>query len=210
MKRNLAVAGAAAAASVSAGYSVWLWVSNYAGDNFHNDFTFYYAASRLGLTHGWSHLYDLRLMQEQLDAIGSHITVTPLTLLPYQVAYWMWSTLLVAALVLAWHLAAPGSGRARVIFLVAAFGWLPIVYGLQLGQPALLVVEGVAAGYALLRRGRDLEAGAMLGVLVFKPQLALLVPVVLLVTGRWRAFASSVVVLAAITAASLVALGPTG
>ncbi len=226
MKRNLAVAGAAAAATVSAGYSVWLWVSNYLGDNFHNDFTFYYAASRLGLAHGWSHLYDLRLMQEQLDAIGSHITVaqlaryvsppplawliTPLTLVPYQVAYWMWSAVLVAALVLAWHLAAPGSGRTRVTFLVAAFGWLPIVYGLQLGQPVLLVAAGVAACYVLLKRGRDVEAGAMLGVLVFKPQLALLVPVVLLVSGRWRAFASSVIVLAAITAASLVALGPTG
>ena len=67
MKRNLAVAGAAAAASVSAVYSAWLWVSNYAGDNFHNDFTFYFAASRLGLAHGWSHLYDLRLQQEQLE-----------------------------------------------------------------------------------------------------------------------------------------------
>jgi hypothetical protein len=226
MKRNLAVAGAAAAASVSAVYSVWLWVSNYAGDNFHNDFTFYYAAARLGLAHGWSNLYDLRLQQEQLDAIGSHITVaqlaryvsppplawliTPLILLPYQVAYWMWSALLVAALVLAWRLAAPGSGRARVIFLVAAFGWLPIIYGLQLGQPVLLVAAGVAGCYALLKRGRDVEAGAVLGVLVFKPQLALLVPVVLLVSGRWRAFASAVVVLAAITAASLVALGPSG
>jgi len=226
MRRNLAVAGAAAAAAVSALYSVWLWISNYLGDNFHNDFTFYYAAARLGLARGWSHLYELRLQQEQLDAIGSHITVaqlaryvsppplawlvTPLTLLPYQVAYWLWSTLLVGALVLAWHLAAPGAGRARVIFLVAAIGWLPIVYGLQLGQPALLVAAGVAACYALLRRGRDVEAGAVLGVLVVKPQLALLVPVVLLASGRWRAFASSVVMLAALTVASLLALGPSG
>jgi glycosyl transferase family 87 len=226
MKRNLAVAGAAAAASVSAVYSLWLWLTSYAGDNFHNDFTFYYAAARLGLKYGWTHLYDLRLQQEQLDAIGSHITVaqlaryvsppplawlvTPLTLLPYQAAYWLWSALLVGALVLAWHLAAPGSGRARVIFLVAAIGWLPIVYGLQLGQPALLVAAGVAACYALLKRGRDVEAGAVLCVLVFKPQLALLVPVVLLVSGRWRAFVSSVVVLAAITGVSLIALGPSG
>ena len=226
MKRNLAVTGAAAAAGVSAVYSLWLWVSSYLGDNFHNDFTFYYAAARLGLAHGWSHLYDLRLQQEQLDAIGSHITVaqlaryvsppplawlvTPLALLPYQVAYWLWSALLVGALVLAWHLAAPGKSRGRVIFLVAAIGWLPIVYGLQLGQPALFVAGGVAACYALLQRGRDVEAGAVLGVLVLKPQLALLVPVVLLVSGRWRAFASAVVVLAALTAASLVVLGPSG
>src|SRR5258706_12797943 len=118
MKRNLAVAGAAAAASVSTCYSVWLWVSNYAGDNFHNDFTFYYAASRLGLAHGWSHLYDLRLMQEQLAAIGSHITVAQLapyvsppplpwlitapTVMPYPVADMNWSAVLVACLVRAW------------------------------------------------------------------------------------------------------------
>ncbi|HEV2217719.1 MAG TPA: glycosyltransferase family 87 protein [Candidatus Dormibacteraeota bacterium] len=226
MRRNLAVAAAAAAAGVSAAYSLWLWFSSYMSDNFHNDFTFYYAAARLGLAHGWSHLYDLRLQQEQLDAIGSHITiaqlaryvsppplawlVTPLTVLPYQVAYWIWSALLVGALVLAWRLAAPGAGRARVIFLVAAVGWLPIIYGLQLGQPALLVAAGVAACCALLQRGRDIEAGAVLAVLVLKPQLALLVPVVLLVSGRWRAFASAVVVLAVITAASLVALGPSG
>ena len=226
MKRNLAIAGAAAAAGVSAVYSLWLWLSSYIGDNFHNDFTFYYAAARLGLAHGWTHLYDLRLQQEQLDAIGSHITiaqlaryvsppplawlVTPLALLPYQIAYWLWSALLLAALLLAWHLAAPGTGRPRVIFLVAAVGWLPIIYGLQLGQPALLVAAGVAACYALLKRGRDIEAGAVLGVLVLKPQLALLVPVVLLVSGRWRAFASSVVVLAVITAASVLALGASG
>src|SRR6266581_711259 len=202
MKRNLAVGGAAAAAGVSAVYSLWLWVSSYLGDNFHNDFTFYYAAARLGLAHGWSHLYDLRLQQEQLDAIGSHITVA-------QLARYV-SPPPLGALVLAWHLTAPGKSRARVIFLVAAIGWLPIVYGLQLGQPALFVAAGVAACYALLKRGRDVEAGAVLGVLVLKPQLALLVPVVLLVSGRWRAFASSVVVLAVITAASVALLGLSG
>lgn len=225
-RRNLVIAGAAAAATVCAAYSVFLWWTSYAGDNFHNDFTFYYAAARLGLTHGWTHLYDLGLQQQQLDAIGSRIKVAqlaryvsppplawlviPLTALPYRVAYWLWSALLLAGLVLTWYLAAPGAGRARVIFLVGAFGWLPIVYGLQLGQPALLVAAAVAACYTLLRNGRDIEAGAVLGLLVLKPQLALLVPVVLLVAGRRRAFASAVAVLALITIASLIALGPSG
>ena len=35
MKRNLAIAGAAVAAGVSAVYSLWLWLSSYIGDNFH-------------------------------------------------------------------------------------------------------------------------------------------------------------------------------
>jgi hypothetical protein len=225
-RRNLLIAAAAAASAVSAAYSAWLWLSNYAADNFHNDFTFYYAAARLGLAHGWSALYDLGRQQEQLNAIASHITVAqlaryvsppplawivvPLTVLPYQLAYWMWSAVLLAALWLAWRLAAPGSGRARFIFLVGAFGWLPVVYGLQLGQPALLVAAGVAGCYALLKKDRQLAAGAALGVLVLKPQLALLVPVALVVTGHRRAFAASAVVVGLLAVASAIALGPGG
>jgi glycosyl transferase family 87 len=225
-RRNLMVAAGGGAAVILAGYDFWIWLTSYLGDNFHNDFTFYFAAARLGLAHGWTHLYDLKLQQEQLDAIGSGIKVAqlaryvsppplawlvvPLTLLPYRVAYWAWSTILLAALALAWRLATPGSGRMRVIFLVAAVGWLPIVYGLQLGQPALLVAAAVAASYALLRRKSDWAAGAVLGLLVLKPQLALLVPAALLVTGRWRAFAASAVVLALLAAASAIALGPGG
>jgi len=225
-RRNLMVAGAGAAAVILAGYDLWIWLTSYLGDNFHNDFTFYYAAARLGLAHGWSHLYDLKLQQEQLDAIGSRITVAqlarfvsppplawlvvPLTLLPYRIAYWVWSALLLGGLALAWQLAAPGRGRARLIFLVAAVGWLPVIYGLQLGQPALLVAAGVAASYALLRRRWEWAAGVVLGVLVLKPQLALLVPAALLVTGRWRAFIASVVVLATLAIVSALALGSQG
>jgi hypothetical protein len=225
-RRNLVVAGAGAAAVILAGYDLWLWLTSYIGDNFHNDFTFYFAAARLGLAHGWSHLYDLKLQQEQLDAIGSQIKVAqlaryvsppplawlvvPLTLLPYRVAYWVWSAILLAALALAWQVAAPGRGRTRTLFLVAAIGWLPVIYGLQLGQPALLVAAGVAASYGLLRRKSEWAAGAVLGLLVLKPQLALLVPAALLVTGRWRAFAASAVVLALLGAASAIALGPRG
>jgi hypothetical protein len=225
-RRNLVVAGAGMAAVIFAGYDLWLWLSNYLSDNFHNDFTFYFAAARLGLAHGWNGLYDLKLQQEQLDAIGSRINVAqlaryvsppplawvvvPLTVLPYRVAYWIWSAILVAALALTWQLAAPGRTRARVLFLVGAIGWLPVIYGLQLGQPALLVAAGVAACYAFLTRDRQIAAGAVLGVLVLKPQLALLVPAALLVTGRWRAFAASVVVVSALAIASATALGPQG
>src|SRR5205814_9951436 len=54
--RNLLIAAGAAAATVAAGYDLWIWAASYGGDNFHNDFTFYYAAARLGLAHGWTGL----------------------------------------------------------------------------------------------------------------------------------------------------------
>jgi alpha-1,2-mannosyltransferase len=225
-RRNLLLAGGATAAVVLAGYDLWVWLSSFLSDNFHNDFTFYFAAARLGLDHGWVHLYDLKLQQAELDAIHSNITVAqlarfvsppplawtviPFTLLPYQAAYWAWSALLVAAMVLAWWIAAPGRGRIRLVFLAAAIGWLPVVYGLQLGQPALLVAAGVAVSCALLWRRQDWAAGAVLAVLVLKPQLALLVPAALLVAGRQRAFAAAAIAIGVVAVASVIALGPGG
>src|SRR5207245_895575 len=83
-------------------------------DRFHNDFTFYLAAARIGLAHGWPNIYDLNLQQAELDALGSGIKIAelaryispppvawaavPLTPLPYVVAYGAWSILLLGAM----------------------------------------------------------------------------------------------------------------
>ncbi len=224
--RNLVTAAGAVIAVPFAAYDLYQWVAAYLSDNFHNDLTFYYAAALIGLNHGWQSIYDLQLQQAQLDAMGSRIHVAelaryispppvawlalPFTLLPFQVAYWTWSALLLAALVGAWHLAAPGSGATKAVHLAAALAWLPIIYGLQLGQPGLFVALGVAASYALLRTGRPAWAGAALGVLVLKPQLAFLVPAALLVTGRYRAFLASVAAVGVFAVASAINVGPGG
>lgn len=225
-RRNLAIAAGAAAAILFAAFDLYQWAQAYASDNFHNDLTFYYAAARIGLSHGWQSIYDLRLQQEALDALNSQIQVAelaryispppvawlavPLTLLPFQVAYFVWSALLLGALGWTWYLAAPGTGRLRLVQLAAAVGWLPVIYGLQLGQPGLIVALGVAGCYALLRRDRPFWAGVALGALVLKPQLAFLVPAALLVSGRYRAFWGSVVAIGALAVLAALVVGPEG
>jgi hypothetical protein len=224
--RNLTIAAGAVASVLFAIFDVYQWAVAYATDRFHNDLTFYYVAARIGLRAGWPAIYDLHLQQAQLDALGSGIKIAdlaryispppvawlalPLTALPFPVAYAVWSALLVVALVVTWRLAAPGRGPVRLVHLAAALGWLPIIYGLQLGQPGLFVALVVAASYALLRAERPGWAGIVLGVLVLKPQLAFLVPVGLLVSGRYRAFAGSVLALGALALASAISLGPSG
>lgn len=224
--RNLGTAAGALAASLYALFDLYEWVVAYASDHFHNDLTFYYAGARIGLVHGWASIYDLHLQQVELDAMGSGMTIAqlarfisppplawlaaPFTALPFPIAYWAWSATLLAALVLTWHLAAPGSGRARLIHLAAALGWLPVIYSLQLGQPGLFVALGVAACYALLRTGHPTWAGIALAPLVLKPQLAFLVPLALLAARRDRAFLASALALGLLAALSAVALGPGG
>jgi hypothetical protein len=224
--RNLGIAAGALTAVMFALFDVYQWVVAYAADRFHNDLTFYYAAAKIGLRDGWGSIYDLGLQQAQLNAMGSGITVAelaryisppplawlavPFTALPFPAAYWAWSVLLLVALAATWQLAAPGSGRLRVIFLVAAVGWLPVIYALQLGQPGPLVALGVAVSYALLRAERRFWAGVALAAIVFKPQLAFLVPPALLAARQDRAFLGSVVALAVVGLASTIALGPSG
>ncbi|HET6311291.1 MAG TPA: glycosyltransferase family 87 protein [Candidatus Nitrosotalea sp.] len=223
--RNLSFAAGAAVAVLFAAWDLYKWVEAYASDHFHNDFTFYVAAARIGVSRGWPSIYDLSIQQTELDAIGSGIKVAelaryispppvawlalPLVPLPYEVGYWMWSALLLIALVWTWYLAAPG-GPWRLVHLAAAIAWLPVIYGLQLGQPALFVALGVAGCYVLLQAGRPFWAGMALGALALKPQLAFLVPAALLLSGRTRAFWGSVVALGVLAGASALALGPSG
>ena len=180
--RNLGIASGALAAAMFAGFDLFQWALAYGSDHFHNDFTFYYAAARIGATHGWQSIYDLNLQQFELDAIGSRIRIAelaryispppvawlalPFTLLPYPIAYLLWSALLLAALAGTWYLAAPGAGRLRLIHLLAALAWLPVIYALQLGQPGLFVAFGVAGSYALLRRHEPFLSGLALGVIL--------------------------------------------
>jgi hypothetical protein len=224
--RNLGIAAGALAAAMFAGFDLFQWVVAYGSDHFHNDFTFYYAAARIGVTHGWQSIYDLNLQQAELDAIGSRIRIAelaryispppvawlalPFTLLPYPVAYVVWSALLLAALVGTWYLAAPGAGRLRLIHLVAALAWLPVIYALQLGQPGLFVALGVAGSYALLREHRQFLSGLALGVIVLKPQLGFLLPIALLAGGRFRALAGAAVAIGVLLIGSGLNVGPDG
>ena len=107
--RNLGVAAGAVTAVLFAAFDLYQWALAYAADKFHDDFTFYYAAARIGQADGWPAIYDLHLQQAELDAIGSGIKIAelaryispppvawlalPLAPLPYEVGYWVWSVL---------------------------------------------------------------------------------------------------------------------
>src|SRR5487761_18813 len=114
--RNLVVAAGVPVAALFAAWDIYKWLEAHASDHFHNDFTFYYAAARIGLAHGWPSIYDLQLQQVELDAMASGIKIAelaryispppvawsalPLAALPYVAAYWTWSVLLVIGLAL--------------------------------------------------------------------------------------------------------------
>lgn len=123
---------------------------------------------------------------------------------------YVWLAASVGALVAAWWIAAPGSTRVRILWLIAALAWYPVQYSLSLAQPNAIVLLAAMVCWKLAERGRPYLAGVVLGVSVLKPQLTLALPLLLLAAGRWRITATWAVTVGALAAVSLLVIGQQG
>ena len=206
---------------VAAVYLVAYGVQQATASLSNNDFRAYFAAALVGLRQGWERIYDFPLQQAAAASIDTSWQpfanppplawlVAPFTLLPFWAAYLAWEVLVVAALLLAWRLAAPGAGWTKLAHLTAALSLIAVVLALWLGQACVLVAAAVAVAWWLLRRGRDVEAGLVLTVILLKPQDAFLVPIALLVAGRVRAFAGWALAAGLVAAIAALTLGAHG
>lgn len=222
MKRtaNLAAAAFITAALVTNAFRFWLLeVVNVHGD----DFRFYYSMARVGLTYGWSHIYDLSLQCAPIGPISetqAHCPglllppmawlFTPFTALPYTSAYPLWMALLglcyAAIIALLWSCFPEPKG----VYVAAAFTAYPLAYGLFLGQTAIIALLGVVLAWWLLCAQRPNLAGVALVLSLAKPQIVILVPIALAVAGQWRTVVVFAGLSSAIGLASLATLGMHG
>jgi len=65
-----------------------------------------------------------------------------------------------------------------------------VAFGVMVGQPGALVAAVVVASWWLMRQERPVLAGLVLSLIVVKPQLAVLVPLCVLASGRAKTFGS--------------------
>jgi alpha-1,2-mannosyltransferase len=188
-----------------------------------NDLRLMYAAAKVGIQDGYSHLYDLAAQRDAILSLGAGFNpqpfisppplawlVTPLVAIPFPAALVIWTALLIAALVWTWYLLAPQGSLTKAAHLALWLGLFPVAYGIMVGQPGPLVAAAVATSWWLMRHDRPVWAGVALSLLVIKPQLALLVPLCLLVSGHARTFGAWLVVCIFLGLASLALLGSDG
>jgi hypothetical protein len=81
-----------------------------------------------------------------------------------------------------------------------------VVFCLISGQSSLITAAMLIGIFATLER-RPLDAGVLIGLLTLKPQLGLLFPIVLIASGRWRAFAAATVTALALAATATALFG---
>jgi hypothetical protein len=199
------------------------WIDHFTSIPYEEDFRLNYVAAKIGLNYGWSHIYDLDLQRQVsagivIDSMHNYVTppllawlLVPFTPLSVPTGYLLWTILSLVALIAAWWLVCPGNGLARVTLLLTALALWPMHYTFWLGQTATISIVCLAAAWWCLERERWAPAGAAIALAFFiKPQLVLLLPVALLVSGRWRPVLYWALASGVLGAISLVSLGSHG
>jgi glycosyl transferase family 87 len=212
----------------AAAFAATNWITNYRSFHGDSDLKIYYLAARIGVTQGWPHIYDLRLQAIGWQLLGDGFAqlpqpdrsflsppfvawlAAPFTILPVPAAYLAWSALIVGSLVLAGWLLAPGPAVWRWSSVLASLWLAPILLGLTLGQATFLVLTAVSACWWFLSHGRPVAAGFSLALICFKPNVAFLLPPMLLLLGEWRAVATWIVVSAGLALAAWIVIGTDG
>ena len=127
-----------------------------------------------------------RCMVEHFDYPPTELFFTaPLGLLPYAVAFPLW-----IAATLPLYLAAVYCIIPHRTAVIAALAPFPVWFTAVLGHNGFLSAGLVGFALIYIER-RPWLAGLCLGVLTYKPQLGILFPFALLISGNWRALTSA-------------------
>ena len=198
------------------------------GTTFLPDWFAHWTGGRMLLDGHASDLYDPAVQQALQDSVTGGLPVlawfvsppvaglvyVPFAALPYVASGVVWAAVTIALLVASAALLRPllptytdQQWRLALLCVAASQPVLELVGG---GQDSALLLLVWVAGLRLLHAHRDLAAGAVLALGLVKPQLFVLVPLVLLVQRRWSALGAWVATTLALVGASLAVGGIDG
>jgi alpha-1,2-mannosyltransferase len=140
-----------------------------------------------------------------------------LALMPYalSLAAWQGITLLLylgmLVMVLRGALEPAGTEKGTVpldsIWLLFAVAFPAVFVNIGHGHNGFLTATLLGGALALLDR-RPTLAGILLGLIAYKPQFGVMIPLVLVASGRWRTFLAAGLTVAGLGIATLIAFGP--
>lgn len=200
---GLVVAYAALLAST---FFLGIWLIGKDGHPIAADFVAFWAAGKLVLQGNAAEAYDWAAHKGIATANGiaikgyfsfqyppTFLLLTPLlALASYPLAMVLWSAVGLPLYLSAVRLITGGWNAT-----LAALAWPAVLWNAVVGQTGFVTATLLGAGIALIDR-RPALAGILFGLLTYKPQFGLLIPVALIAGGRWR-----VVLWAALSALAL-------
>jgi len=138
------------------------------------------------------------------------LLIAPLTLLPPIIAFVLWSIInLVLSAWVSLRLIADTPVRRTQLALAALMAF-PVMEGLILGQPTGFLMLTMYLCWRSLVQKREFRAGIWAGLLLLKPQYAVLLALVMLIKRRWDFMRGFIAVGAVLGIGSLALLGVSG
>jgi Glycosyltransferase family 87 len=180
------------------------------------DFTWIWLSSRLVASGGLGPIYDYSLFSAwRADLVGppncllDHFDYPPTLLLltyplgsmPYLVAFATWM-----AVTLALYLTAIYEIVPRPAAVVAALTPFPVFINFLLGHNGFLTAGLMGLALVFVER-RPWVSGIFFGLLIYKPQFGILVPLALLVARNWRVLVGAAATTVVFSAAAAVVFG---
>ncbi len=133
-----------------------------------------------------------------------------LALMPYGIALAVWQAITLGLYLLTIRAILVTDTRPAAVdplWLLLALAFPAVLINVGHGQNGFLTAALLGAALVQLDR-RPLLAGILFGLLAYKPQFGLLIPLVLAANGRWRAFAAAAATVALLALATTLAFGP--
>jgi alpha-1,2-mannosyltransferase len=130
------------------------------------------------------------------------LLIWPAGLLPYLPSFLLWTGLGLALFL--YTASSCGVERRNLLFIAIAPA---VALNVFFGQNGFFTAALLIGGLANLDR-RPVLSGILFGILTVKPQLGLLLPLVLVLMGKWRTIAAAAVTTAALLGASVLLYGP--
>jgi alpha-1,2-mannosyltransferase len=130
--------------------------------------------------------------------------------MPYGIALTLWQAVTLGLYLLTIRaIVAPSlraTWRGDALWLLLALAFPAVLINIGHGQNGFLTAALLGGALVVLDR-RPIAAGILLGLLVYKPQYGLLIPLVLAVSGRWKCFASAAMTVALLALATTLTFG---
>lgn len=148
---------------------------------------------------------------ENFHPPSSALFFTPLALLPYGPAFWLWSavSLLLYLVIVGTICRNLSLGMPKTLLLQALLlFWYPFLSGIALGQSSMVIAFCVVSGWSLMKRKRGVLAGIMVGTACLLKLYPLFLLAFFAVRKSWRPLLSSLAVILAGSAATLAIVGP--
>jgi len=170
----------------------------------HSDFRQLYAAAHMIRAGDGHELYEYSAQKTFQDSFVSReeyvlpflrpayeaLCFVPLSFMPYPRAYFSFMAVNLFLLLLAARILRPWTDNLAHVWrwlpLLLFPAFIPVCVALMQGQDSIILLTLLATAFAMLEQQRDLNAGVLVGLGLFKFQLVIPIAALFFISRRWR------------------------